>query len=109
MRFSEYQRRSRATAVYPDLDSNLVYPALGLCGEAGETAEKVKKAIRDDGGTLTEERRQAIAAELGDVLWYAAQLATEAGLDLEAIAEANLDKLASRQRRSVLQGSGDNR
>ena len=109
MRFSEYQHRSRATAVYPDLGNNIAYPALGLCGEAGETAEKVKKAMRDDGGTLTEERREAIAAELGDVLWYAAQLATEAGLDLEAIAEANLEKLASRQRRSVLQGSGDNR
>ena len=109
MRFSEYQRLSRATAVYPDLDNNIVYPALGLCGEAGETAEKVKKAIRDDGGTLTEERREAIAAELGDVLWYAAQLATEADLDLEEIAQANLDKLASRQRRSVLHGSGDER
>ena len=71
---------------------------LGLCGEAGETAEKVKKAIRDDGGTLTEERRAAIAAELGDVLWYVAQLATEAGLDLDELAEANLEKLASRQR-----------
>ena len=54
MRFSEYQARSRATAVYPDAGNNIVYPALGLCGEAGETAEKVKKAIRDDGGTLTE-------------------------------------------------------
>ena len=109
MRFSEYQDRSRATAVYPNAGDNIVYPALGLCGEAGETAEKVKKAMRDDGGTLTEERREAIAAELGDVLWYAAQLATEAGLDLETIAEANLEKLASRQRRSVLQGSGDDR
>ena len=109
MRFSEYQERSRATAVYPDAGSNIVYPALGLCGEAGETAEKVKKAIRDDGGTLTEERRAAIAAELGDVLWYAAQLATEAGLDLEEIAEANLEKLLSRQRRAVLHGSGDDR
>lgn len=109
MRFSEYQLRSRATAVYPDAGSNIVYPALGLCGEAGETAEKVKKAIRDDAGTLTEERRAAIAAELGDVLWYAAQLATEAGLDLEEIAEANLEKLASRQQRAVLHGSGDNR
>jgi NTP pyrophosphatase (non-canonical NTP hydrolase) len=109
VRFSEYQERSRATAVYPDAGSNIVYPALGLCGEAGETAEKVKKAIRDDGGTLTEERRAAIAAELGDVLWYAAQLATEAGLDLEEIAEANLEKLASRQRRAVLHGSGDDR
>ena len=109
MRFSEYQDRSRATAVYPNAGDNIVYPALGLCGEAGETAEKVKKAIRDDGGTLTEERRAAIAAELGDVLWYVAQLATEAGLDLEEVAEANLEKLASRRRRSVLQGSGDNR
>ena len=109
MRFAEYQARSRETAVYPDAGSNIVYPALGLCGEAGETAEKVKKAIRDDGGTLTEERRDAIAAELGDVLWYAAQLATEAGLELEEIAQANLDKLASRQRRAVLHGSGDDR
>ena len=109
MRFSEYQERSRATAVYPDAGDNIVYPALGLCGEAGETAEKVKKAIRDDGGTLTQERRDAIAAELGDVLWYAAQLATEAGLDLEQIAEANLEKLASRQQRAVLHGSGDDR
>ena len=109
MDFAEYQERSRATAVYPDLGSNIVYPALGLCGEAGETAEKVKKAIRDDGGTLTEERRAALAAELGDVLWYAAQLATEAGLDLEQIAQGNLDKLASRRERSVLQGSGDDR
>jgi NTP pyrophosphatase (non-canonical NTP hydrolase) len=109
MRFSEYQRRSRVTAVYPDLGNNIAYPALGLCGEAGETAEKVKKAMRDDGGTLTEERREALAAELGDVLWYAAQLATEAGLDLEAIAEANLEKLASRQQRAVLHGSGDDR
>lgn len=109
MRFSEYQTRSRETAIYPNAGENIVYPALGLCGEAGETAEKVKKAIRDDGGTLTEERREAIAAELGDVLWYVAQLATEAGLELETIAEANLEKLASRQRRSVLQGSGDSR
>ena len=109
MRFSEYQRRSRETAVYPHLGDNLVYPALGLCGEAGETAEKIKKAIRDDGGVLTEERREALAAELGDVLWYTAQLATEAGLELEAIAAANLEKLASRQQRSVLHGSGDDR
>ena len=109
MRFSEYQRRSRETAVYPQAGDNLVYPALGLCGEAGETAEKIKKAIRDDGGVLTDERREALAAELGDVLWYVAQLATEAGLELDRLAEANLDKLASRRRRAVLQGSGDDR
>ena len=109
MRFSEYQRLSRETAISPDLGNNIAYPALGLCGEAGETAEKVKKAMRDDGGTLTDERRAAIGAELGDVLWYAAQLATEVGLDLEDVAVANLEKLLSRQRRSVLHGSGDTR
>jgi len=104
---SDYQRQSRATAVYPGAGSNLTYPALGLCGEAGEAAEKVKKAIRDDGGVLTDERRSALAAELGDVLWYVAQLATEADLDLGEIAAANLAKLQSRQRRAVLSGSGD--
>jgi NTP pyrophosphatase (non-canonical NTP hydrolase) len=107
VQLSDYQRRSRVTAVYPDAGSNLTYPALGLCGEAGEAAEKVKKAIRDDGGELTPERRDALAAELGDVLWYVAQLATEAGLELDQIARANLDKLLSRLDRAVLQGSGD--
>jgi NTP pyrophosphatase (non-canonical NTP hydrolase) len=107
MKLSEYQQRSRATAVYPDAGANLTYPALGLCGEAGEAAEKVKKTIRDDGGVLTDERRGALAAELGDVLWYVAQLATEAGLDLDEVAERNLHKLLSRQQREVLQGSGD--
>ena len=109
VQLSEYQQRSRATAVYPNAGDNLTYPALGLCGEAGEVAEKVKKALRDDGGVLTEERRAALAAELGDVLWYVAQLATEAGLELDTIAGENLSKLLSRQDRDVLQGSGDAR
>ena len=109
VQLSDYQLGSRATAVYPDSGNNLTYPALGLCGEAGECAEKVKKAIRDDGGVLTDERRAALAAELGDVLWYVAQLATEAGLDLDEIAEDNLTKLLSRSERGVLQGSGDSR
>src|SRR5688500_7749878 len=109
MRLSDYQQRSRETAVYPHAGDNLAYPALGLCGEAGEAAEKVKKAMRDDGGVLTEERREALAAELGDVLWYVAQLATEARLDLGEVAGDNLAKLLSRQERGVLQGSGDTR
>ena len=109
MTLSDFQRRSRATAVYPDAGDNLLYPTLGLCGEAGEVAEKVKKMVRDDGGELTVQRREALAAELGDVLWYVAQLATEAGLDLGEVAEANLAKLRSRQERAVLQGSGDDR
>ena len=109
MELSDYQARSRATAVYPGAGANLTYPALGLCGEAGEVAEKVKKMVRDDRGVLTEARRAALAHELGDVLWYTAQLATEAGLDLGRIAEANLEKLLSRRRRHALHGSGDER
>ena len=109
MLLSDYQQRSRATAVYPGAGDNLLYPTLGLCGEAGEVAEKVKKMVRDDAGVLTAERRAALAKELGDVLWYVAQVATEADLDLDVIAAANLEKLISRQERGVLQGSGDER
>ena len=109
MDFQDYQQQSRRTAVYPEAGRNFVYPALGLCGEAGEVAEKLKKVLRDNGGELSEQTRTAVAAELGDVLWYVAQLASELGLDLGAIAQANLDKLASRQQRGVLQGSGDQR
>jgi NTP pyrophosphatase (non-canonical NTP hydrolase) len=109
MHLSDYQARSRATAVYPDAGDNLLYPTLGLCGEAGEVAEKVKKMVRDDGGVLSGERRAAISKELGDVLWYLAQLATEADLDLAEIADANLAKLLSRQERGRLTGSGDDR
>jgi NTP pyrophosphatase (non-canonical NTP hydrolase) len=108
MELSEYQRLSRRTAEYPR-ESWLAYPALGLAGEAGEVAEQAKKAIRDDGGEISEERRNAMAKELGDVLWYVAQLASELGLELDQIAQVNLDKLLSRQRRGVLSGSGDER
>ena len=108
MELSEYQRLSRRTAEYPR-EQWLAYPALGLAGEAGEVAEHAKKAIRDDGGTVSEERRAAMAKELGDVLWYVAQLASELELDLEEIAQQNLEKLRSRQRRGVLSGSGDDR
>ena len=108
MDLSGYQARSRVTAEYPR-EAWLAYPALGLAGEAGEVAEHAKKAIRDDDGTVSDERRAAIAKELGDVLWYVAQIATELGLDLDEIAQGNLDKLLSRQRRGVLSGSGDER
>ena len=108
MELSEYQHLSRRTAEYPR-DAWLAYPALGLSGEAGEVAEHAKKAIRDDNGQITEERRAAMAKELGDVLWYVAQLASELQLDLDEIAQANLDKLLSRQQRGVLSGSGDDR
>ncbi|MFZ1155127.1 MAG: nucleoside triphosphate pyrophosphohydrolase family protein [Solirubrobacteraceae bacterium] len=108
MELSDYQRESRRTAEYPR-EAWLAYPALGLAGEAGEVAEHAKKAIRDDGGTVSEERRASMSKELGDVLWYVAQLASELGLDLDEIANQNLKKLFSRQQRGVLSGSGDDR
>ena len=108
MDLSEYQRLSRRTAEYPR-EAWLAYPALGLAGEAGELAEHAKKAIRDDDGSVGEERKAAMSKELGDVLWYVAQLATELGLDLNQVAEQNLEKLFSRQRRGVLSGDGDDR
>ena len=105
---SDYQRLSRRTAEYPR-QAWLTYPSLGLAGEAGEVAEHAKKAIRDDGGMVTDERRRAMAKELGDVLWYVSQITSELGLELEEIAQANLEKLLSRQHRGVLSGSGDER
>ncbi|MFA5994543.1 MAG: nucleoside triphosphate pyrophosphohydrolase family protein [Parcubacteria group bacterium] len=109
MNFEEYQTQSRRTAIYPQAGNNWVYPALGLNGEAGEVADKLKKVIRDDANIISEEKRGEIKKELGDVLWYVAQLATELDLSLDEIAQANLEKLLSRMERNQLSGSGDNR
>ena len=109
MDFHTYQQRSRATACYPEAGANPIYPTLGLCGEAGEVADKVKKVLRDQGGEFSAEVIAALQLELGDVLWYVAQLATELGLELDKVAQANLDKLASRTARNVISGSGDSR
>ncbi len=111
MEFNEYQRRTQDTAIYPGQGETmgLLYAALGLGDEAGECLGKVKKMLRDDKGILTEERRQAIAKELGDTLWYTAALAKECGILLDDVAEANIAKLADRKDRGVLGGSGDNR
>ncbi len=110
--FDEYQTQACETAVYPEKDSGsimaLVYTALGL-SEAGEVQGKVKKIIRDNSGIITQEHRDAIASELGDVLWYVASCANEIGYRLEEIAEKNIDKLKDRAERGVLGGSGDNR
>ena len=109
MDLNAYQRGARQTARYPDVGSNPIYPTLGLCGEAGEVADKVKKVLRDQNGSFSAEVKQALMLELGDVLWYVAQLASELGFDLDQIAEANLQKLASRAARNVISGSGDHR
>ena len=109
MDLNSYQTSALKTAVYPNMGANFAYPALGLAGEAGEVADKLKKVIRDNDGVLTDSVRDAVAKEIGDVLWYVAVLAHELDYDLNTIAQNNLDKLASRQERGVLTGSGDNR
>lgn len=109
MDFHDYQQRSRETARYPEAGNNILYPTLGLCGEAGEVADKVKKVLRDRAGVFGPEVRDDLRLELGDVLWYVAQLATELGLDLDEVAAANLAKLADRANRNVIAGSGDRR
>lgn len=108
--FTAYQDGAKKTAVYPGRgEGNWIYPALGLAGESGEICEKIKKAMRDDGGKMTDERRDAIKKELGDVLWYLATMCSELGVSLEQVASDNLAKLAARQASGKLHGSGDNR
>jgi NTP pyrophosphatase (non-canonical NTP hydrolase) len=109
MQANEYQDRALETAIYPNRGANFVYPVLGLCGESGEVADKLKKVIRDGDGTLTDPDRDKIALELSDCCWYIAVLAYELDYTLEEIMQMNLDKLASRQSRGVLSGSGDER
>lgn len=109
MTFEEYQQKSRKTAVYPNQGSNYIYPTLGLAGEAGEVSNKISKIFRDDGHEITDEKRHEVLNELGDVLWFMSQLATELGLSLEEVAAYNIEKLYSRLERGVLKGSGDNR
>jgi NTP pyrophosphatase (non-canonical NTP hydrolase) len=106
--FKNYQTESAHTAIYPR-EKALEYVTLGLVGEAGEIANKVKKIIRDNGGVVTPEQASQIAAEVGDVLWYVAALSRELGVDLGEVAQANIQKLTDRQARGVIGGSGDNR
>ena len=109
MTFDEYQAAARKFAIYPDIDSNLAYPTLGLCGEAGEVAEKIKKIFRDEKGLLTLERREQLKKELGDVLWYLSNLACELALGLNEVAIDNIQKLTKRKDEGKIKGSGDNR
>ncbi len=109
MNFNEYQQKSRQTALYPNKDNNFIYPTLGLVGEAGEVAEKIKKVIRDNDGIITSEKKEEIKKELGDVLWYVSNLAYELNIELEDVAQGNIEKLFSRMERDKLHGDGDNR
>ena len=115
--FDEYQQFTRTTAIYPGAATGSaearIYCTLGLSGEAGEVAEKVKKIIRVGGlsalASIDDETKQALAKEVGDALWYAARLSDELGLKLSDVARANAEKLSSRKDRGLLHGSGDNR
>jgi NTP pyrophosphatase (non-canonical NTP hydrolase) len=109
MELNEYQERSRITAQYPVIGHAVVYPTLGLANEAGEVAGKVKKIFRDKAGMIGATECEALKAELGDVLWYIAQVATELDLRLDDIAAGNLAKLIDRQSRGVIHGEGDDR
>ncbi len=108
MTFSEFLDSAMHFAKYPK-DAALMYTTLGLCGEAGEVANKVKKIYRDDGGTITPSKRDAISDELGDCLWYIAATAYELDLDLDKVAANAIFKLSDRLKRNVIQGSGDKR
>ena len=109
MELNHYQRESRKTALYPKVGRNTVYPTLGLVGEAGEVADKVKKILRDKEGVFDEDSKESIKLELGDVLWYISQLSSELGYELEDVANSNLKKLSDRKNRGKIGGSGDNR
>jgi len=120
--FNEYQEEAvklrmstkKFTENFPDTDSTIVkmvalsYDGLGL-GEAGEVQGKIKKIIRDSGGYITPEATKEIQKELGDILWYIASMCDNLGITLKDVATNNIEKLQDRNKRGVLEGSGDNR
>lgn len=109
MKLNEYQDKAKETLIKHGPAIDLAHLALGLNGEAGEVAEKVKKVLRDKGGKYTVADLKAIKDELGDVLWHVALMAEYCGYTLEFVANSNLNKLESRRMRGKIHGSGDNR
>lgn len=110
MTLNDYQQKALTTVISNESEfKNLLHWVLGINGEAGEIAEKVKKIIRDKNGEVSEQDKADMAKEVGDVLWYLAVFAHHLGVPFEDIAQQNLDKLQSRKARGVLGGSGDNR
>jgi NTP pyrophosphatase (non-canonical NTP hydrolase) len=103
-----YQKVALTTAIYPR-EQAIIYPTLGLTGEAGEVANKVKKIIRDGSDSKDEKLVSEIKSEIGDCLWYIAVLANDFNIKLSDIASANIEKLATRKSKGTIHGSGDNR
>ncbi|GAA2798464.1 nucleoside triphosphate pyrophosphohydrolase family protein [Saccharopolyspora taberi] len=108
---AEFHKKTAITARFDDWPENqtLLYVALGLANEAGEVAGAIKKAVRDDGGEITEQRRQEVTDEIGDVLWYAARLAELVGITLDDAVAANITKVRRRLANGTLSGSGGDR
>lgn len=107
--FGAYQTAASWTGGPVETNHPVIYPTLGLTNEAGEVAGKIKKIFRDRGGVITDEDRQELKLELGDVLWYLAEICTQLDLSLEDVAAANLDKLRGRVARGTMAGDGDTR
>lgn len=108
MTFDEYEQLAMKTAQeYGDQAFN--YGGLGLASEAGEVAGKLKRVIREHDNIVTDEMRDTLKKELGDVLWYINFLSVKLGIPLKDVAQGNIEKLSSRQQRSTLMGEGDNR
>lgn len=108
-KYADYQKESQKTRLPVYINHTITYPTLGLLNEAGEFVGKLKKIFRDKEGKISLADRNDLKEELGDVLWYLTQICTELGFTLEEVAEANLDKLFSRQKRNKIRGSGDHR
>lgn len=111
MNFDDYQEKASSTATFTgkQAEYQLMYVALGVCGEAGEIAEKIKKIMRNDDGVISDEKRGDLKKEIGDVLWYLSQLSRLLGFTFSEVAEANIAKLADRKARGVIKSSGDTR
>lgn len=109
MKLNDYQVLAGEFAIYPIIGEEYIYPLIGLTGEVGELAEKIKKLHRDNNGVMTPEIRAGIKKELGDIGWYFQELCTRFHFTMEEVCQDNLIKLSSRKERNVLNGEGDNR
>ena len=113
MKMNEFQKQAIDFALYPE-NIEVIYTALGLAGEAGEVCEKIKKIIRSGKDIRTEAKynfvfRGEVAKEIGDCLWYIANICNDFNFNMETIAKMNIDKLEDRRKRGILHGEGDNR
>jgi NTP pyrophosphatase (non-canonical NTP hydrolase) len=109
MTFEKYQKLAKKTAVYPKISKGFIYPLLGLAGETGEVFEKIKKVFRDKKGKIDKDYLQMIELEIGDILWYVANLCSELGLSLDEVAQKNIKKVFDRKKRNKIKGFGDTR